>query len=278
MFDNLFTFSGFIGPSVVFILILSVVLYLVTKYVNIFLFKMVGSTIFHAIASIGVIIHESSHFVACYLFNHRVTEVQFFSVDRYTNTLGFVRHQYRVDSIFQIVGNFFIGIAPLIGGGLMLFLLFEFVFNSLFLNEQLSLATAAMSNSNGLTSYLEAFVHSLPTLSTAIWLDLNSNPLMTSMCIVMCGSIALHMFPSGKDLESSAVGIIALLLLIAGLVLTFEPLIAPLAKGINEVMSALVGFISIGVLSAAIVIATLLPVFLLRFLVKRLSAPKSQHA
>jgi hypothetical protein len=69
---------------------------------------------------LGVPIHECSHLVMCLLFRHRIVAVKLFDPDPATGTLGYVQHAYRRRNLYQIAGNFFIGIAPLLGGSAFL--------------------------------------------------------------------------------------------------------------------------------------------------------------
>ena len=68
----------------------------------------------------------------CVLFRHRINEVSLFEPDRDSGRLGYVNHSWRKGNWFEELGNFFIGIAPLIGGcGALFVLLWIFYPNSL---------------------------------------------------------------------------------------------------------------------------------------------------
>ena len=84
----------------------------------------------------GVMIHELCHAVFCWIFGHKVTEMQLFS-PKNDGTLGYVNHRYDPDSVYQRIGNFFIGTGPIWGGITVLHLLtiwllpeFEYTFLS----------------------------------------------------------------------------------------------------------------------------------------------------
>lgn len=64
----------------------------------------------------GIYIHEASHAIVCVAFNHKITEFKFLILEANNPTLGYVRHSYNQQSLYQVTGNFFIGIAPLFGG------------------------------------------------------------------------------------------------------------------------------------------------------------------
>ncbi len=71
---------------------------------------------------IGTPIHEASHVVLCWLFGHEIESVALFAPDIQEGRLGYVRHSYHRGSWWQETGNFFIGIAPLLGGAAVLLL------------------------------------------------------------------------------------------------------------------------------------------------------------
>ncbi len=78
-------------------------------------------------AWIGVPIHELGHAIMCVLFRHKIVATQFFPTDTSQGALGYVQHQYNHKSVYQRIGNFFIGIGPIISGITALIL-----FNALF--------------------------------------------------------------------------------------------------------------------------------------------------
>lgn len=69
---------------------------------------------------LGTPIHETSHVLMCPVFRHRIDEVAFFEPDRKSGRLGYVRHSFHPGNWFEEMGNLFIGIAPLLGGSLVL--------------------------------------------------------------------------------------------------------------------------------------------------------------
>lgn len=72
---------------------------------------------------LGTPIHELSHAAFCLLFAHRIEEMAVFRPDRESGRMGYVRHSWNPANPWAVVGNFFIGVAPLIGGVLALYFL-----------------------------------------------------------------------------------------------------------------------------------------------------------
>ncbi|WP_241994060.1 hypothetical protein [Mesobacillus foraminis] len=69
---------------------------------------------------IGTPVHELGHVVMCWLFRHRVGKVQWFPKRGNGTVLGYVEHSYSKSSLYQRIGNFFVGIGPMISGILAL--------------------------------------------------------------------------------------------------------------------------------------------------------------
>jgi hypothetical protein len=62
------------------------------------------------------------HAVFCVLFRHKITEAKFFSPSE-DGTLGYVKHEYNPNSSYQKIGNFFIGMAPMLFGAILIYAL-----------------------------------------------------------------------------------------------------------------------------------------------------------
>lgn len=74
-------------------------------------------------AWIGTPFHEFGHYLFAKLFHHRIDDIALFRPNKETGGLGHVEHSYKRSSIYQTLGNFFIGAAPMIFGSLLLFFL-----------------------------------------------------------------------------------------------------------------------------------------------------------
>jgi len=68
---------------------------------------------------LGVSVHELGHLVFAVLMNHRIDEVALFTPDS-EHGLGYIRHSYDRYSIYQNLGNLFIGLGPILLGILLL--------------------------------------------------------------------------------------------------------------------------------------------------------------
>jgi len=70
---------------------------------------------------VGTPIHELSHAVMVKLFGMRIVEMALYKPDPQSNSLGYVNYSYQTGSLKHGIGRFFVGIAPLIGGGLAVY-------------------------------------------------------------------------------------------------------------------------------------------------------------
>ncbi|WP_235846865.1 hypothetical protein [Neobacillus soli] len=86
------------------------------RYSNTFLVRAFGSRGVLVTAWIGTPIHEIGHLIQCFIWGHRVTKVKLLQLRSPDGVLGYVEHQYNPNSIYQQVGNFFIGIGPIFSG------------------------------------------------------------------------------------------------------------------------------------------------------------------
>ena len=78
-------------------------------------------------AWIGTPIHEAGHAIMAKLFRHRIERFAIFAPNRNSGELGAVDHSFNPRSLYQRLGNFFIGAAPMIFGSLALFLLVRYL-------------------------------------------------------------------------------------------------------------------------------------------------------
>lgn len=149
---TLLDLSWFIGIIVLFGLLLG---FLRTNSMKNYQNKL-GNNAIYITGIVGVPVHELSHFAMAKIFGHRVTEMKLFQVKSGDNSLGYVKHSYNTMNVYQQIGNFFIGVAPIICGSLCIILLiklftpssFDLLSNTLSLNGSFEFIKSIFSFSN----------------------------------------------------------------------------------------------------------------------------------
>ena len=81
----------------------------------------------YLVAWLGTPIHELGHALFCLIFMHQIVEIELFKPDPITGTLGYVSHKWNRSNPWQVLGNLFISIGPVILGCAVLFAIFYFL-------------------------------------------------------------------------------------------------------------------------------------------------------
>lgn len=174
---------GLIGAFLVFGLIIGEI----QKISNKSIIRMFGEKGIWVVHAIGTPIHELSHLLMCLLFGHKVREVKLFRsiALRDDGVLGYVKSSSNSKNIYQNIGNFFIGSAPLFIGGLAIFSIFLLLLPEscrIIINEsELSLkfiATTIFSVAN--MKNIKFWMFILITIGISTSMSLSKEDIMTS--------------------------------------------------------------------------------------------------
>jgi hypothetical protein len=84
----------------------------------------------YLVAWLGTPVHELGHALFCVMFGHRIESMSLFRPDPVTGTLGYVYHKWNPKNPWHVLGNFFIGVGPMVLGCGVLFVLFYFLIPS----------------------------------------------------------------------------------------------------------------------------------------------------
>ena len=97
----------------------------IISLINRLFYHFVGSSkaVVYATGFIGTPIHELSHALLCLVFFHKINEIKLFQINSEDGTLGYVNHSYNKKNLYQVIGNFFIGVAPILVGTVFLILM-----------------------------------------------------------------------------------------------------------------------------------------------------------
>jgi len=115
-----------LGP----LLVLAFIMHFVAKINEKLSYDVFGRTIYlYGFGWLGTAVHEMGHALFALLFRHKINDMVLFSPNAEAGSLGYVNHSYDKKSIYQNIGNFFIGIGPILLGSLLLFAITYFLYN-----------------------------------------------------------------------------------------------------------------------------------------------------
>ncbi|RAN91481.1 hypothetical protein B5P41_04475 [Bacillus sp. SRB_28] len=164
-------------------------------------------------AWIGVPVHELGHVIMCLVFRHKIIATQFFPTDTSQGALGYVQHQYNQKSIYQRIGNFFIGIGPIISGITALILLMRYFVPDSYSLFNTNLEKTVTSTSINLDMIQNMFLSTFFLLKSLFTM---SNLLTPSfwlfLFIAIC--ISAHIALSKPDIKGSIDGVIVMFILL----------------------------------------------------------------
>lgn len=197
---------------------------------------------------IGVPVHELSHAIFALLFRHKVSKVKLFQKPDSNGVMGYVRHSYNQSSIYQQVGNFFIGIAPIVGGTIVIIALMAFIIPEVY-DEFLSLLMNNLTTTTISTVSVEGLVNSyLELIKNIFSFDNFKNPyfyifLFVSICI------SSHISLSTADIKGASKGLVVIFFIL--FVLNF----GGLSKFILEPSIIKYNIFIMGVLTLAVILS-----------------------
>ncbi|MCQ6962300.1 hypothetical protein [Methanolobus chelungpuianus] len=214
---SLLEMLAFVGP----VLLLGLLLGSMEKHANKYWGKSLGKTALLMTAWIGVPVHETGHLLMCWLFRHKVTKVKLLDLRGKDGTLGYVKHTYNKKSLYQNMGNFFIGIGPLISANIFLILSMYMLLPGIF--EDITGRMLLFSSSSALgSSGFEYVTGFLTGLLSGLFSLPNASNVNFWIYVFLSLGIASHMALSTADLKGATKGLPAIfLLLVIGNVLAY---------------------------------------------------------
>lgn len=199
------------------ILIFGFILYLLARFTRKIYIKTTGTTLDIIVTGwIGTPIHELGHIIFCLLFRHKIDDFKLYAPNSEDGTLGYVNHSFNPKSIYQKVGNFFIGTGPILFGSLLIYALFYYlvpnnkdVFSSLESQSKVLIRGLHGDFSGVLGSLWSSTINTLESIfrkdnfsNYRFWIFL-----YLSMCI------SSHMELSPQDIKGAWKGVLSIILL-----------------------------------------------------------------
>lgn len=163
----------------------------------------------------GTPVHECAHALFCLIFGHRIDEMALFQIDSDDGTLGYVKHSYNPKNVYHLIGNFFIGVAPIVVITAILHILSSFL-----VPDMLSSVLSQIRSINLEGGFGEIF-SSLLGIFTSMFAEVGNYKFWIFFVIGIF--LCLHMTLSGADIKNAlgGVGILLGILLVADLIVGF---------------------------------------------------------
>ncbi len=156
-------------------------------------------------AWIGTPVHELGHAFFAKLFRHKIHKINLFRPDKASGNLGHVEHSFNPRSIYQRMGNFFIGAAPMIWGSIVLITLLY-----LFIPDAKNIFVSLTEQSNTLSS----FFHNIISFLSHLFTIENFSHWQFWIFLYLSFAISSHMAPSKADRKGMWSGLILIIFFI----------------------------------------------------------------
>jgi hypothetical protein len=199
------------------IIIQIVLLNLLSKFLNGFFFQKLGRTLYLMFMWPGVVVHEMSHLVACWLTRTKVLEVKFFSPRDEAGgsiTLGYVSHVKPRNPLASMI----VGSAPFFGGAAVLWLLLRWFFPSAMADTTFH-PVVLRTGVAAVTGFLATAAHDYLAFFRALSAALVASGWLSIVFIYALMPLASHIAPSGPDLKHTIWGIVTVAALVSLVIL-----------------------------------------------------------
>jgi hypothetical protein len=173
-----------------------------------------GAFCWKIVGAVGTPVHELGHAMFCVIFGHKIVEMRLYTPNDKEGVMGYVNHSYNRKNIYHQIGNFFIGVGPiLLGTAVIIGFMLCFVRSILFdtFDIVFSHDLAAYETSGQFCVAVLDMVWSSMVVLFDPWYF--TYPLWW-LFMALSLSVALHMSLSPPDIRGSILGLCVLLSLL----------------------------------------------------------------
>lgn len=196
--------------------IFGLVLYVFARFTRLTYVKSVGHRMDVFFTGwIGTPVHEIGHAIFCVLFGHRIIEMKLYTPNSTDGTLGYVHHAYNLNSTYQRIGNFFIGVGPIIFGAVVLYAALyylipnrEVIFSDIEAQSHTLVAGVRGDFSAGLTSLWATTLTTLSSMFNAA--NFSDYRFWIFLYLAIC--VSSHMELSPPDIKGASGGLLSLVI------------------------------------------------------------------
>ena len=202
----------------------------------------------YATGVIGTPVHECAHALFCLIFGHKIIEVKLFQTKSEDGTLGYVKHTCNPKNVYHRIGNFFIGVAPILVISALLYLL-AYLLVPMMLTAILS-DVAAINPTAGIAEMAKSMIDISASVFSYMHLW------QWWVFLILAIFLALHMTLSPADIKGALGGLLFLVpaILLVDVILFFakKSYLLAMTDAITTFGGILVGFMSFALIIALI--------------------------
>lgn len=195
------------------ILIAGFILGIMERISNDFMQRVFGRKGVMITAWLGTPVHEIGHALMCLIFRHNITEIKLLNTKNDTEVLGYVRHSYNPNSLYQRIGNLFIGLGPIFSGTISLIAALYLLLPKSF-NIYKTYLVQGINSDKIDKNLLGSVFHAGTTLTKSIFTAHNISNINFWVFLVIAICIASHIALSKADMIGAKDGLIVLFVLI----------------------------------------------------------------
>ena len=175
-----------------------------------------GNFVLRVTGLIGTPVHELSHAFMCLIFGHKIHEIKMYNFKKRSKVLGYVSHSYVKRNLYQQMGNFFIGVSPIIAGGLVVTGSVRLLTPSVY--KDVAAWISSFMASDGLP--LGKLIAGIPR---AIFGGGNVRSILWWVCMLLSLAVTVHMEISRSDIKGGLKGlaVVSAFLLVTDVILGF---------------------------------------------------------
>jgi len=168
---------------------------------------------------LGTIVHEGGHALFCVLFGHRIIAIKWFDLAGTDGSLGYVKHSCDRNSLYQRIGHFFIGIAPILLGTVVIYYASRYLLGpEVFATIRHNADSAMQVSKHSFAALAEAIGHNCLTILSVLFTRDNLSNWKFYVFLYLTFSVGSSITLSPQDIEGALSGFLTLI----GVLLVFN--------------------------------------------------------
>ncbi|MBN1989953.1 MAG: hypothetical protein JW783_11190 [Bacteroidales bacterium] len=164
---------------------------------------------------IGTPVHELGHALFCIIFRHKIIDIKLYNPNANNGTLGYVNHAYNPNSTYQKIGNFFIGVGPIIFGAFVLYTAFYYLVpnvNDVFANIEIQIKWLTKGVKGDFSGILGSLWGTTLLTLKSLFRPENFSDFKFYIFLYLSLCIASHMELSPPDISGAWRGLLSLII------------------------------------------------------------------